>query len=78
MIFKLTTFLAAFILFFVLSPGVLLRLPPKGDKFTVAVVHAIVFSVLFSVILYFLRRVKEGVDEGFELEHEGFELEHEQ
>ena len=37
------------ILFFVLSPGVLLRLPSNGSKFTVAGVHAIVFAV----VLYF-------------------------
>ena len=37
------------ILFFVLSPGVLLRLPSNGSKNTVALVHALVFAV----ILYF-------------------------
>ena len=37
------------ILFFLLSPGVLLRLPSNGSKNTVAIVHAIVFAV----ILYF-------------------------
>jgi hypothetical protein len=34
------------ILFFVLSPGVLLRLPKNGSKFTVAGVHALVFGVV--------------------------------
>lgn len=34
------------ILFFVLSPGVLLRLPKNGSKFTVAGVHAFVFGVV--------------------------------
>ena len=37
------------ILFFVLSPGVLLRLPSNGSKLTVAGVHAVVFGLL----LYF-------------------------
>jgi hypothetical protein len=37
------------ILFFLLSPGVLLRLPPNGSKLTVAVVHAVVFAG----VLYF-------------------------
>jgi hypothetical protein len=32
------------ILFFVLSPGVLLRLPSNGSKLTVAGVHAVVFA----------------------------------
>lgn len=35
------------ILFFILTPSVLLRLPPKGSKYTVAAVHALVFAVLF-------------------------------
>ena len=34
------------ILFFLLTPGILLSLPPKGGKFLVAAVHAIVFAVL--------------------------------
>ena len=37
----------AAILFFVLTPAVLVRLPPKGGKFTVAAVHAVVFSLIF-------------------------------
>jgi len=40
------TFYAA-ILFFLLTPGVLLSLPPKGGKFTVAGVHALVFVLIF-------------------------------
>jgi len=38
-------FLAA--LFFVLSPGVLLRLPARGDVYTVAAVHAAVFALVW-------------------------------
>lgn len=37
----------AAILFFVLTPAILVRLPPKGGKFTVAAVHAVVFAVIF-------------------------------
>jgi hypothetical protein len=37
------------ILFFLLSPGVLLRLPSNGSKLTVAGVHALVFAG----VLYF-------------------------
>uniref|UniRef100_A0A6C0JNI9 Uncharacterized protein n=1 Tax=viral metagenome TaxID=1070528 RepID=A0A6C0JNI9_9ZZZZ len=54
------------ILFFLLSPGVLLRLPSNGSKLTVAGVHALVFAgVLYftagfvwrlSLSLPFLRR----------------------
>ena len=37
----------AAILFFLLTPAILVRLPPGGSKFTVAAVHAIVFALLF-------------------------------
>ena len=38
------------ILFFVLSPGVLVKLPPKGSKYVVVATHALVFFL----VLYFL------------------------
>jgi len=34
------------LLFLVLTPGVVLRLPPNGSKLTVAFVHAIVFGII--------------------------------
>jgi len=34
------------LLFFLLTPNVLLRLPPNGGKYTVAAVHALVFGVV--------------------------------
>jgi len=34
-------------LFFVLTPGVLLRLPPGGSLMTVAAVHAVVFAMVY-------------------------------
>jgi hypothetical protein len=37
----------AAVLFFLLTPAILLRLPPSGSKYTVAAVHAIVFALLF-------------------------------
>lgn len=46
---NLTVAIYSAILFFVLSPGVLLRLPSNGSKLTVAGVHAVVFAV----VLYF-------------------------
>lgn len=39
--------LYVFILFFVLTPGVLLSLPPGGSKMMVAVVHALVFAIVY-------------------------------
>lgn len=44
---SLVVSLYAAILFFVLTPGILLSLPKGGSKFTVAAVHALVFALLF-------------------------------
>jgi len=35
------------LLFVLLTPGVLLRLPPKGSLLTVAIVHGLVFALVF-------------------------------
>jgi len=34
-------------LFFVLTPGVVLRLPPGGSKLVVAATHAVVFALVW-------------------------------
>jgi len=39
--------LYAFVLFVLLCPGILLRLPSNGSKLTVAIVHGVVFAILF-------------------------------
>jgi hypothetical protein len=41
--------LYAFLLFFVLTPGVLVSLPPKGSKFVVALTHGIVFTLIWTL-----------------------------
>ena len=35
------------LLFILLTPGILLRLPPKGSLLTVAIVHGLVFALVF-------------------------------
>lgn len=40
-------FVYAFVLFFVLTPGILLSLPPRGSKMVVAATHALVFALVF-------------------------------
>jgi hypothetical protein len=35
------------LLFVLLTPGVLLRIPPGGSKLTVAVVHGLVLAVVY-------------------------------
>ena len=52
----------AVVLFFVLSPSVLVRLPSKGNKYVVAGTHALGFGILF----YFINSLVsfEGFVEG--------------
>ena len=55
------------ILFFILTPAVLLRIPKKGGKYTVAGVHAIVFALLLHFTGKFVWNVSmsmEGFQEG--------------
>lgn len=56
------------ILFFLLTPAILLRLPPNGNKWTVAIVHALVFGLIFHFthkIVWRLGARLEGFD-GYE------------
>lgn len=39
-----------FMLFFLLTPGVLIRLPPDGSKITVALTHALVFTAIWTLL----------------------------
>jgi len=57
------TFYAA-LLFFILTPAVLVRLPPKGNKYTVAAFHALVFALIFHFTAKLVWQVSKGV-EGF-------------
>jgi len=45
------------VLFFLLSPNILLRIPKNGSKFVVAGVHALVFAVLYYVVSILLKRL---------------------
>jgi hypothetical protein len=61
-------------LFYVLTPGIFLRLPPGGSKMVVAATHAVVFAVVFgltqkAVWAYFKYEGFYGDDEE---EEEGF------
>jgi hypothetical protein len=64
---SLVVSLYAAVLFFLLTPAILLRLPPKGNKFTVAAVHALVFAVIFHFthkLVWRLGASLEGFKEG--------------
>jgi len=58
------------VLFFVLSPGILLSLPSGGSKTTVAAVHALVFALVFhfthKIVWNATKHVRFGHLEGFE------------
>jgi hypothetical protein len=41
--------LYAAVLFFLLTPGVLLSLPPGGSRTTVALTHAVVFGLVWAL-----------------------------
>jgi len=56
-------FLYTAFLFFVLTPGIVLSLPPKGSKVVVALTHAVVFALVYCLthkVVY--RFVYEGFD----------------
>lgn len=45
---NLIMFLFSAVLFFLLTPGILLSLPPGGSKMVVAMTHAIVFGAVMT------------------------------
>jgi hypothetical protein len=60
------SFYVAF-LFFILTPAILVRLPPKAGKFTVAGFHAVVFALVLHFtgkMVWNLCRSLEGFEEG--------------
>lgn len=65
------TFLYVIVLFVLLTPGILLRLPPKGSPLVVAIVHGVVFAV----VMYFTHRMvyRMSVD-GFGYGMDGFSM----
>ena len=58
-------FVYAFLLFFVLTPGILLSLPPKGSKVIVALTHAFVFALVWHFTHKIVWRATKGIFEGY-------------
>lgn len=54
-------FIFTIFLFVVLTPAILIRLPPKGNKWTVAFVHGLVFAVIYYLSNRFIFRQLEGL-----------------
>jgi len=48
------------VLFVLLTPNVLLRLPPKGGKWTVAIVHGLVFAFVLHFAYMYYFKATEG------------------
>lgn len=59
---RLTSALYLMVLFFILTPGVLLTLPSKGSVYLVALVHAIVFGIVYKLTH---KMVYQYFNEGF-------------
>jgi hypothetical protein len=47
-------FLYVVFLFVLLTPAILVRVPPKGNKWTVALVHGVIFSVILLLTNHFV------------------------
>ena len=58
---NITVLVFSVVLFFALTPGILVTLPKNGGKMTVAAVHAIVFALVF----YFSNKLVGQISEGF-------------
>uniref|UniRef100_A0A6C0HSR9 Uncharacterized protein n=1 Tax=viral metagenome TaxID=1070528 RepID=A0A6C0HSR9_9ZZZZ len=53
------------ILFFILTPNILVRLPPKSSKFVVAATHAVIFALIFHFTCKIVWKATSNMFEGF-------------
>jgi len=53
------------ILFFILTPNILVRLPPKSSKFVVAATHAVIFALVFHFTCKIVWKATSNLFEGF-------------
>lgn len=54
------------ILFFILTPNILVRLPPKSSKFIVAATHAIIFALIFHFTCKIVWKATSNIFEGLD------------
>ena len=57
---KWLSFVYVAVLFFILTPGILVSLPPKSSKWIVALVHAVVYTVILTFTYHPVSKVIEG------------------
>ena len=62
---NLTMILFTTLLFVLLTPNIVTRLPPAGSKLTVAIVHGLLFAVVYHFTNKMVHRYSMGY-EGFE------------
>lgn len=58
-------FIILALLFVVLTPGVLVSLPPKSGKLTVALTHGLIFAIVWSLVGKSLWRWTHSLTSGF-------------
>lgn len=54
-------FLYALVLFFVLTPAIFVRIPPSGNKYLVAFVHALIFAIIWELTHKFVWNLTNGM-----------------
>jgi hypothetical protein len=69
--FNTATCLYTIVLFVLLTPGILLRLPPKGSPLVVAIVHGAVFAL---ILCFTHKAVSRLSVDGFGYGMDGFSM----
>jgi hypothetical protein len=60
------TFLYVFVLFYVLTPGILVTLPKKSSKMVVALVHGLLFTLILALSYRFVASISSRISGLFE------------
>ena len=58
----LIMFVYVFLLFFVLTPGVLVYLPPKAGKMVTAATHALIFALIWTLTHKMVWRLSSSME----------------
>ena len=53
------------ILFFIITPNILVRLPPKSSKYIVAATHAVIFALILHFTCKMVWKATSNMFEGF-------------
>jgi len=57
------SYIVLFILFFILSPGIILTIPPYGNRVTAAFFHAIIFTLtLYFFNEYIMNKINININ----------------